>query len=195
MLWMTQITYWIFISLLYKSHEEHYCTQQVSVEDTLKNLLRETYVDRFTRPRLSRWHSNLITNYLILRHVLKKDTESCSQLLLIQVLRERCNWSYRCPIIILGQGWTERVIPLHLTDGVLHNVKIKVKLFSWKPRRHKGGEEMKLILNLGSRWRLVFTFTSRLLYRRKKSPRYQLNKTQREEERYLLPCLLTIPTT
>jgi len=32
------------MSLLYTSHEDHYCTQQVSVEVTIKNLLRETYV-------------------------------------------------------------------------------------------------------------------------------------------------------
>jgi len=68
------------MSFLYTSHEDHYCTQQVSVEVTLKSLFRKTYVDRFTRhpevfcsfrqlplvkyrdrifnrPRLSRWHS------------------------------------------------------------------------------------------------------------------------------------------
>jgi hypothetical protein len=70
----------------------------------------------------------------------------------------------------------------------------KGKVVPVKATQAHGGEEMKLILNLGSRWRLVFTFTPRLLYRRKKSPRYQLNKTQTEEEKYLLPCLLTIPT-
>jgi hypothetical protein len=127
MLWITQLTYWILISLVYISHEDHYCSQQVSAEATLKSLLRETYVYRFSRhpevlcsfrqlplvkyrdrifnrPRLSRWYSPF--HYQLFDST--SHAEGYTKLFAVALntsFTRKCNWSYRCPIIILGRAW------------------------------------------------------------------------------------------